>query len=564
MKASPFLTSIIRRIDFLTRPSPLLESSLERQQARLLASLSLSMFLIELFGAPIWILTMPSFMSVPLIVVGMLLAFGAIYALSRTQYYRYGAFMLVTAFLLFVLYVLVLIPVTSSERLLVLKYLVFVLMLADIFLKRIITIGFLFIIYAIVIAFFFVPGVSFIYVLSYLIFFVLISLMGSISSVASMIYHAQLMESEDRYRSVVSALSAGVVMQTRDGAIRAANESAARILGLTVEQMMGRESVDPRWRAVHEDGTPFPGESHPAMVTLRTGEPQSNVIMGVHRPDGELVWISINSHPLTRPGEALPYAVVTSFTDITEVRRAQQQEFQIALERERVTMLTQFVQSAAHEFRTPLGIINSTGYLMARTEDGAQRAVKQAQIEREVYRIVRLVDMMLTLVKLESQTLELGTQIDFYPFLRSICVSVFSVEAPSAALHVDIPDDKIMVRGDLAYLTEAFRQILENARRFTPPEGAVTVISRVLDGEVCIQVTDTGSGIAPDKLARIFDSFWREDQAHTTPGFGLGLAIARRVIDQHGGTIAVESAVGVGTTIQVRLPLVVETKTDGS
>ncbi|PJF25267.1 MAG: hypothetical protein CUN53_13660, partial [Phototrophicales bacterium] len=479
---------------------------------------------------------------------------GAIYALSRTQYYRYGAFTLVTAFLLFVLFVLFLIPVGGGERLLVLKYLVFVLMLSDLFMRRIITTGFLVIIYAIVIAFFFVPGVPFIYVFSYLVFFILISLLGSISSVASMIYRQQLMDSEDRYRSVVSALSEGVVLQAKDGTIQASNQAAERILGLTVDQMMGRTSLDPRWRAIHEDGTPFPGETHPAMVTLRTGEPQSNVIMGVHHPDDTLVWISINSHPLTRPGETQPYAVVTSFTDITELRQVQQREFEIALERERVTMLTQFVQNAAHEFRTPLGIINSSGYLMARTDDADQRAVKQAQIEREVHRIARLVDMMLSLVKLEGKQLELGTQIDFHPFLRSICASVFSVEAPSPSLHIEIPDDKIMVRGDLAYLTEAFWQILENARRFTLPDGSVTVVSRVIDGEVCVQVIDTGVGIAPEKLAHIFDSFWREDQAHTTPGFGLGLAIARRVIEQHGGTIQVESAVGIGTTMQVRLP----------
>jgi PAS domain S-box-containing protein len=564
MKNAAFLARLARRFDFLTRPSPLLSSQLDRQRARLLAALSLSLLLIEVIGTPIWILTMPSFYSAPLISFGMLLAFGAIYALSRTQYYRYGAFMLVTAFLIFVLFVLFLTPVMSGERLLVLKYLVFVLMLSDLFMRRIITTGFLAIIYAIVIAFFFMPGIPFIYVFSYLVFFILISLLGSISSVTSMIYRHQLMDSEERYRSVVSALSEGVVLQAKDGTIQASNEAAARILGLTPEQMMGRKSIDPRWRAIHEDGTPFPGETHPAMVTLRTGEPQSNVIMGVHHPDDTLVWISINSHPLTRPGETQPYAVVTSFTDITELRQAQQREFEIALERERVAMLTQFVQNAAHEFRTPLGIINSSGYLMARTDDAEQRAVKQGQIEREVYRIARLVDMMLSLVRLESKSLELGTQIDFHPFLRSICVSVFSVEAPSPALRIDIPDDKIMVRGDLAYLTEAFRQILENARRFTPSHGSVTVTSRVIDGEVCVQVIDTGKGIAPEKLAHIFDSFWREDQAHTTPGFGLGLAIARRVIEQHGGSIAVESAVGVGTTMRVRLPLVGETKTDGS
>jgi PAS domain S-box-containing protein len=564
MKYTALLAHLARRLDFLTRPSPHLESSLERQQARLLASLSLSLLIIEAITSPIWIVTMPSFTSASLISLGMLLAFGGIYALSRTQYYKYGAFMLVTAFLIFVLFVLFLTPVEGGERLLVLKYLVFVLMLSDLFMRRIITTVFLAIIYAIVIAFFFVPGVPFIYVFSYLVFFILISLLGSISSVASMIYRNQLIDSEERYRSVVSALSEGVVLQTKDGVIRASNESAARILGLTPDQMMGRASVDPRWRAIHEDGTPFPGETHPAMVTLRTGEPQSNVIMGVHHPDDTLVWISINTQPLIRLGETQPYAVVASFTDITELRRAQQHEFEIALERERVAMLTHFVQNAAHEFRTPLGIINSTAYLMARTEDAAQRTVKQGQIEREVYRIARLVDMMLSLVRLESKTLELETQIDFHPFLRSICASVFSIDAPTAALRIDIPDDKVLVRGELSYLTEAFRQILENARRFTPPDGSVTVVSRVLDNEVCVQVIDTGKGIAPEKLAHIFDSFWREDQARTTPGFGLGLAIARRVIEQHGGSIQVESTVGAGTTMYVRLPLIGETKSSGA
>jgi PAS domain S-box-containing protein len=132
-----------------------------------------------------------------------------------------------------------------------------------------------------------------------------------------------LQESEERYRSIVAAMEEGIVLQDASGAIRACNASAERILGLTVDQMMGRTSVDPRWRAVHEDGSPFPGEEHPAMVTLRTGQPQSNVLMGVHHPDGALVWISINSQPLFRQGSPLPSAVVTSFTDTTQRRQAE-------------------------------------------------------------------------------------------------------------------------------------------------------------------------------------------------------------------------------------------------
>jgi PAS domain S-box-containing protein len=133
----------------------------------------------------------------------------------------------------------------------------------------------------------------------------------------------ELREAEDRYRSVVDALAEGIVLQAPDGAIYACNAAAEAILGLSKDQMIGRTSVDRVWRSIHEDGSPFPGEAHPAMVTLATGEPCTGVVMGVHRPDGTLAWISINARPLVRPGESSPYAVVSSFTDITGSKRTQ-------------------------------------------------------------------------------------------------------------------------------------------------------------------------------------------------------------------------------------------------
>src|SRR3989442_4617862 len=108
-----------------------------------------------------------------------------------------------------------------------------------------------------------------------------------------------------------------------DGRLQASNASAERILGLTAEQIGGRTTFDPGWRAVHEDGSPFPGDTHPITVSLRTGQPCSNVIMGVHKPSGELTWISINSQPLFRRGERKPYAAVASFFDITDRKRAE-------------------------------------------------------------------------------------------------------------------------------------------------------------------------------------------------------------------------------------------------
>jgi PAS domain S-box-containing protein len=135
---------------------------------------------------------------------------------------------------------------------------------------------------------------------------------------------AALRESEERYRSVIAAMQEGVVLLGDDGSIRACNASAERILGLSAEQITGRTPFDPRWQAIHEDGSPFPGDTHPLMVTLRTGRPCSNVVMGVRKPNGQLTWVSINSQPLLRGNEPTPYAVVASFSDITERKNTEE------------------------------------------------------------------------------------------------------------------------------------------------------------------------------------------------------------------------------------------------
>ena len=132
-----------------------------------------------------------------------------------------------------------------------------------------------------------------------------------------------LKESENRYRSVINALQEGIVLQNVDGNIIACNPSAERILGLTQQQILGRTSVDPRWQTIYEEGSPFPTEERPGRVTLRTGKACLNVVMGIYKPDGILRWVSINSQPLLKEGENNPYAVVCSFVDITERKRAE-------------------------------------------------------------------------------------------------------------------------------------------------------------------------------------------------------------------------------------------------
>jgi len=127
-----------------------------------------------------------------------------------------------------------------------------------------------------------------------------------------------LRESEELHRSVVTLIGEGIVLQQADGQIVACNLSAERILGLTKAEIIGRTSYDEIWQTIHEDGSSFPGEEHPAMITLRTSQACTNVRMGIQKLNGQVIWISINSQPLFRGNEPTPYAVVTSFSDISD------------------------------------------------------------------------------------------------------------------------------------------------------------------------------------------------------------------------------------------------------
>jgi PAS domain S-box-containing protein len=123
------------------------------------------------------------------------------------------------------------------------------------------------------------------------------------------------------YEKILNNMLDGFVVQKADGSILGFNAAAHKILGLSEDELLGRTSVDPRWQASREDGSPFPGNEHPAMVTLATGQILQNVIMGVTTPDGEKRWISINSVPLFDGNEANPSHVVSTFQDVTEGRR---------------------------------------------------------------------------------------------------------------------------------------------------------------------------------------------------------------------------------------------------
>jgi PAS domain S-box-containing protein len=128
-------------------------------------------------------------------------------------------------------------------------------------------------------------------------------------------------ESEKRYHTLIDSMAEGVILQDNQYVIHSYNPAAERLLGVSLDQVVGKSSFDVSWSAIKEDGSPYPVEEHPSTLTLQTGDSFSGSIMGVPNNEG-ITWISINTRPIFGNHESLPYMVVVSYTDITERRKA--------------------------------------------------------------------------------------------------------------------------------------------------------------------------------------------------------------------------------------------------
>jgi PAS domain S-box-containing protein len=179
-------------------------------------------------------------------------------------------------------------------------------------------------------------------------------------------FELALASSQEQLRNVFSSMAEGFVLQGRNGEVIDANPAAEEILGLTRDEILGRVSADPRWRAVFEDGTPFPGDQHPAMVTLRTGRSLRNQVMGIHAPERGLRWISINSTPIFTKGSDTPDAAIATFIDITARHEAlaalheNEERFRQAFAQSPIGML--LCQLDGHVFKANAAFCRMSGY----------------------------------------------------------------------------------------------------------------------------------------------------------------------------------------------------------
>lgn len=245
--------------------------------------------------------------------------------------------------------------------------------------------------------------------------------------------------------------------------------------------------------------------------------------------------------------------VTTIVRNITERNRIRKQQFEVALEHARIELLTEFIQNASHEFRTPLATISTSSHLMARTDDSQARLQRASLVQDQVQRITKLTDMMLRMVSLETTTPS-SESVNISELLQRICHN-FRTQWYSPQIICDTEPD-LVIQGDATLLREAIEELVDNARRFGPNDGTITLLAH-RDGEhVTITVQDEGSGISDEKQTLIFDTFWREDTAHSSPGLGLGLSIVRKIAQLHHGDVTIQSQIGQGSSFSIIIPTV--------
>ena len=261
----------------------------------------------------------------------------------------------------------------------------------------------------------------------------------------------------------------------------------------------------------------------------------------------EQVAREISAHDLSR---RIDLAGSDEFTRLAATINDMVGRLENAFEMER-----RFVADASHELRTPLATVKGSTTLMLaepRSVEEYQQALVVA--DRAADRMNRIVEDLLFLASSDSGQMDLELEPTPIADIMTYASDMMNgIEAPP--IEIDIPNRSVMVRGDVEYLVRVFLNLLTNAAQHTPPSGRV-VMSAVVEGDsVVARVVDTGEGIAPEHLKRLGERFYRVDKSRsrTHGGTGLGLAICRSILQAHGGSMEVESVLGHGTTVTVRL-----------
>ena len=274
--------------------------------------------------------------------------------------------------------------------------------------------------------------------------------------------------------------------------------------------------------------------------------------------DGQIRWLRMR-YRFEHSKEDRPTFLYVAAEDVTALKEVEQQALSFHLEKEQTRLLTDFIQSASHEFRTPLSVLGLDLHLLQRFYINGPQQPRLERMAGQVKILGSLVEALLTLSTLDSEA-----KIDFTLVNLGDIVTDLAVQQQRAAqangltLSVDVPPGLPTLLGAPHYLSMAIQGLLDNALRYTPSGGSVALRAVHKGNAIHISVSDTGVGMSPEILPYVFDRFYRLDEAHSTQGFGLGLSIAYKVAERHGGRVRVESEEGKGSLFVLELPVSID------
>jgi len=376
-------------------------------------------------------------------------------------------------------------------------------------------------------------------------------------------------ESEHLHRSLLTAMAEGVCLLDDQGRIAAVNPAAVRIEGRSALDLLGRTLADARPRAIREDGSPFPPDAEPAAVALRSGTAQAEVVQGLQRPDGTVAWLSVNAQPLVVAEGTRPYAVVTTFRDITERKRAEAEirrlnatlEARVA---ERTAQLEQanreleaFSYTVSHDLRAPLRHIDGfigllDGHAVATAD--AQSRHYMASIRSSAQRMAALIDDLLSFSRLGRAELT-RTRVELAGLVQEV---IEECAGAAAGRKVEWRLGSLPpVLADRGLLRVALVNLVSNALKFTQTRPRAEIEVGTLpatDAEVVIFVRDNGVGFEMAYAGKLFGVFQRLHAAESFEGTGIGLATVHRIVTRLGGRAWAEGKVDRGATFFLALP----------
>ena len=338
-------------------------------------------------------------------------------------------------------------------------------------------------------------------------------------------------QERNRLMAAINSSVDAVVALGEDGVVRFANAAAETLVGKDEDRLVGQPLA---WAVADRDVIEAVRRAREEGVASRHL---------IERPNRQVLEAYVA--PITGGGE---WTLLVVFHDVTESKRLDD-------------VRRDFVANVSHELRTPLSAVKS---VIETLQGGAVEEPDVARdflarAETEVERLVQLLEELLALSRLESGDLRFTE----HPLdMREVVRSVGQRMAPHAQragveLRVDVDGRMQGVSGDPAALERAIVNLVDNAIKFTPEGGSVDLSSRADNGSVTIVVADTGAGIDPVDLPRVFERFFKADRARQRGGTGLGLAIVKHTVEAHGGSIGVDSQLGAGSVFRLKLPLVV-------